>query len=177
MSSTILSKSFADSVKVLDILNYCIATSSSVAKLKLATLEEVNALILTLHRERYPLVVATQHEDKAMVGFAYFRPLPSSGHAGQRYTVTTSVFVAFDARRRGIGSELVYRLRTHRYTDRRSLYCTLRVHTFLEMLTLLTLCVVHVSETDKTAVLFAKHLKYRQSVLSVPDLLIRCDCS
>ncbi|MBS0374289.1 MAG: N-acetyltransferase [Proteobacteria bacterium] len=94
----------ADLPGILDIYNDVIRTSTAVYSIDAVTIEEQREWVAARRVRGFPVLVAT---DAAQVlGFASFGDWRGVW-AGYRYTVEHSVHVRADARRRGVGRELV----------------------------------------------------------------------
>ena len=95
----------ADLPGILAIYNRVIATSNAVYTETPSSLADRQAWFAARRASHYPVVVAAEDSVLGFAGFADFRPWP-----GYALTVEHSVYVAQDARARGIGAALVQRL-------------------------------------------------------------------
>ncbi|WP_271180630.1 GNAT family N-acetyltransferase [Ancylobacter defluvii] len=95
-----------DLVGILDIYNRAVLTSTAIWNDTLVDLANRRAWLADRISKRYPVMVAVEEdEDGAVLGYASFgdfRPFD-----GYRISVEHSVYVAEDARGRGIGGQLV----------------------------------------------------------------------
>lgn len=90
---------------ILSIHNEAVRTSAAVYTEQEATLADRRAWFAQRTGQGYPVLVAEDPADGAVIGFATFgdfRPWP-----GYRYTVEHSVYIRADARGRGLGRALV----------------------------------------------------------------------
>ncbi len=105
MPATIRDATEADLSGILSIYNEVVRTSAAVYTEQEATLEDRRAWFAQRTGLGYPVLVAEDPADRAVLGFATFgdfRPWP-----GYRHTVEHSVYIRADARGRGLGKALV----------------------------------------------------------------------
>jgi phosphinothricin acetyltransferase len=94
----------ADLHGILDIYNDVIRTSTAVYSIDPVTVEERREWVAARRARGFPVLVAA--DATQVLGFASFGDWRGLW-AGYRYTVEHSVHVRADARRRGVGRELV----------------------------------------------------------------------
>jgi len=95
----------ADLTGILAIYNDVIATSNAVYTEMPATLADRQTWFAARREGNFPVVVAVENAVLGFASFGDFRPWP-----GYALSVEHSVYVAQDARGRGIGAALVQRL-------------------------------------------------------------------
>ncbi len=97
----------SDLAGILEIYNDIIRTSTAVYSVEPVTIDERRAWLATRRERGFPVLVAIDAMDATQVlGFASFGEWRGSWN-GYRYTVEHTVHVRADARRRGVGRELV----------------------------------------------------------------------
>ncbi len=105
MQATIRDATEADLTAILAIYNEAIRASTAVYTDQEASLTDRQAWFAQRAGQGYPVLVATDPADGAVLGFASFgdfRPWP-----GYRLTVEHSVYIRADRRGQGLGRELV----------------------------------------------------------------------
>ncbi len=95
----------ADLPGILAIYNHVIATSNAIYTEAPSTLADRQAWFAARRAGNFPIVVAAEKSVLGFASFGDFRPWP-----GYALSVEHSVYVAQDARGRGIGATLVQRL-------------------------------------------------------------------
>jgi L-amino acid N-acyltransferase YncA len=94
----------SDLAGILEIYNDLISTSTAVYAIEPVTLEERGAWLAARRARAFPVIVAADGAE--VLGFASFGDWRGNWN-GYRYTVEHTVHVRADARRRGVGRELV----------------------------------------------------------------------
>ncbi len=94
----------ADLAGILEIYNDIIRTSTAVYAVEPVSIDERRGWLVARRERGFPVVVAS--DASQVLGFASFGDWRGSWN-GYRYTVEHTVHVRADARRRGVGRELV----------------------------------------------------------------------